>query len=537
MSDNSVTDSPLNALFDAIFDSDAAAVGAALDAHPEYLAATHSYYKHTPLHHAAYWGQQQVAEVLLARGADVNLRDEQGRTALHTRSVHRTPAVVAVLLAHGADPRLRDHQGATPLFYAATKEIAELLIAHGADPLVVLPNGWAPLHAAAVAIDGTADLVEYLLSQGCDPNARTRDRNTPIGLAAAQGRTDTVAVLLAHGANPNRKDRLRRNPLTWAIAKGDQKTVDVLLRHGAKVMDRHGDTPLHVAATEGSVEMVEHLLASGANVNAADKRGQTALHQVAWLSRPGNDLAHQKMAEVLIRHGADPTLADQQGRTPVHEAIENGAQWLSNYLLDHGGKTDPFIIAAVGNPEWIKERATSDPQVVTRVDGRGYTLLHWAAMTGATPVVHILLSHQADPNAKDQEGQTPLHMAAVHQQKGVAQLLLTHGADPSAADQRGNSPLMLASSWDDHDLMITLVRHGADTEQRNQQGLTALLRAAWYGSTGTVAVLLNLHANVNALTNKGRTVLDLAVGQRHAELAELLRAHGAKRSRNLRPEP
>ena len=109
----------------------------------------------TPLHFAAGWGHKEIAELLIAKGADVNAKSEgldmDGWTPLHCAAVFGKNEVVELLIAEGADINAKNRGGVTPLYDAAFKghkEIAELLIAKGADVNAKNENGYTPLDFA-----------------------------------------------------------------------------------------------------------------------------------------------------------------------------------------------------------------------------------------------------------------------------------------------------------------------------------------------------------------------------------------------------
>lgn len=107
----------------------------------------------TPLILAAFFGHQTVAEVLLSRGADVNLpaTDEMGSRPLHSAVASRHLAIVESLLKAGADVNVRQRDGFTPLHLAAEigqLEMARLLLQHGADPSARTETGKTPLDLA-----------------------------------------------------------------------------------------------------------------------------------------------------------------------------------------------------------------------------------------------------------------------------------------------------------------------------------------------------------------------------------------------------
>lgn len=154
----------------------------------------------TPLFQAP---NKDVAELLLAKGADVNARDNRRFTPLHVAGGGFTNRkdVVEVLLAHGADVNARDDMGMTPLYLMAfvpsqTRKM-ELLLTYGADANATANDGTTPLHVAAGY--GNKDIVELLLAHGADPNGRYSCAWTPARSAANNNHPDVVALLHQHG--------------------------------------------------------------------------------------------------------------------------------------------------------------------------------------------------------------------------------------------------------------------------------------------------------------------------------------------------
>ena len=84
-------------------------------------------------HRAAQKGHKEITELLIAKGADVNAKEEDGWTPLHYAVYEGYKEIAELLIAKGADVNAKEEDGWTPLHDAATKEIAELLIDNGAD--------------------------------------------------------------------------------------------------------------------------------------------------------------------------------------------------------------------------------------------------------------------------------------------------------------------------------------------------------------------------------------------------------------------
>jgi len=99
----------------------------------------------TPLHWAAMFGHKEIAELLISKGANVNAKKRHEWTPLHDAD---TKEIAKLLIAAGADVNAKTEEGLTPLHLAAIKEIGELLIASGADVNAKNVSGWTPLDSA-----------------------------------------------------------------------------------------------------------------------------------------------------------------------------------------------------------------------------------------------------------------------------------------------------------------------------------------------------------------------------------------------------
>jgi cytohesin len=134
----------------------------------------------TPLHYAAMYGRHEIAELLLERGADPNIQDNDGDTPLHLAAANGYSEIVKLLLEHGADPNVQDYGGMTPLHYAATGylEVVELLLEHGANPNIQNNNGYTPLHYAVA--NCRVGVARVLLDHGADPTIRDNKGRTPL---------------------------------------------------------------------------------------------------------------------------------------------------------------------------------------------------------------------------------------------------------------------------------------------------------------------------------------------------------------------
>ena len=235
-----------------------------LDARADPSSAPPSYGGWSPLLIAIHKGHTDTARLLLERGAVV---DVWCAGALGDAARLRS------LL--DADPSLATATGpsdATPLHFAASVEVARLLIERGADPTARGGYGWTPLHAAAHGARSRRDVARFLA---------TLSNERSIHLACAMGDVQEVRALL--DADPSlihaKQERMSAStlsvgdtPLHIAAALGEVEVATLLLDRGADPNVRSGDgiLPLHFAARSGTIEMAQLLVARGARLDARD---------------------------------------------------------------------------------------------------------------------------------------------------------------------------------------------------------------------------------------------------------------------------
>jgi len=174
-------------------------------------------------------------------------------------------------LAAGTDVNAKNRDGVTPLHTAAAndyKEIVELLIVEGANVNATNVDGWTPLFGAAVL--GKNKIVELLIAKGANVNAKNDDGETPLDIGT---HPKTAALLRKHGG---------KHSIFGAAAQGNIEAVKEHLADGADLdaQDTDGDTPLHHAAIYGRKEVAKLLIANGANVNAKSEGNTTPLHSL-----------------------------------------------------------------------------------------------------------------------------------------------------------------------------------------------------------------------------------------------------------------
>jgi len=241
-------------------------------------------------------------------------------------------------------------------------------------------DGMTALHYAAMG--GSAEFINYLIDKGAKLELQNAQVKTPLHLAAMNDRSEAVAALVKRG--------------TVLEAKDD-----------------YGRTALVLCARErGQVVTARILIEAGADINGADKFGDTALSLAAWRGK-------SELVDLLLEKGATVPASGQKWRDLLSMTASKG---LTNLF----------------------GRLTGKSQDLKAIAGSGENLLHAAAQGGAVEIVEALVNRGFDPAERDNYGWTPLHYAALDGRTEAARKLIERGAPLDARTIAGQSPYNVA---------------------------------------------------------------------------------------------
>jgi ankyrin repeat protein len=292
-----------------------------------------------------------VTAILLGAGAEVRAHTKGGFTALMFAAQKGDAESAQLLIAAGAEVNERvPSSGLTPIIIASAMDHADavsVLLDAGADPDATAADGFASLHYAAKN-EASLSIVRVLLVHGADPDIRLiQERReafadsgiawqgaTPLLFAAEINNLDAIKALVDAGADPLATTEQGTNALILASGGGTDlsrprtlqersaaiETARYLVAHGMDVSaaGQFGWQPIHAAAYQGLDDVIAYLVSVGADPDAMDRFGQTALSICNAVITEGLGGAYYQAPRVLRRETADMLLA--LGATPLEQS-------------------------------------------------------------------------------------------------------------------------------------------------------------------------------------------------------------------------
>lgn len=337
----------------------------------------------TPLHYAVRRNQEAFVQALLELKADPNVKSTSGRTPLHTLAGGGI-GVVDLLLSHGARINEQDNNGETPLhLFYDDPVLCEALLDRGADPNLRNNEGLSAFAQLLDDSHFRADLLRRMIEAGADLKAVNTRGETVLHLAARAGTGDVFRLALEKGAALEAQDAQGNTVLHTLMGTRNAALISqVLLRpeapHLVHEANARGLTPLGellnradymVADSDGNytpvfdkkfMEIFTLLLNVGADINEKDKKGRSILHHAVMCNKT-------EFMDRMLATGADPDLVDQDGKTALHYAIERGNLRAIDALLDRGANPDMTDAHGWTILDRLAEQGDRDSPVVQRL--------------------------------------------------------------------------------------------------------------------------------------------------------------------------
>ena len=397
------------------------------------------------------------------QGTNLNAKNAQGDTPLHSAVAGGMPNVVAMLIASGCAVNRRNNDNFTALHLLAHDDVAIVKQLHeaGADLDAVDGDGITPLHCAVAK--GLNNVVDELIRSGCDVNPKANWRPygslqlgplrrlqaeiwkevfpgtermnmclydlTPIDIAAIYGSTTMINRLALESVPLNRFLGWKFTPLHFATLCSNTAAVEQLLDLGAGVnFTSPGKfTPLHIAVIKANARITVMLLKAGADLKVSiTYKGS---------SRTALGLAYMKQEDSKLS-----AILEEEIRRDTHTSSPTSYQ------------TPPERISQVT----IQGHVAISKGLIDR------SSLHSKAVTGPVDAIKMLLDNGANVDVRDNLGNAPLTYAIICSADGkTVSFLLEQGANPNAQSSIGKTMLYLAVLFDKASAADSLLAKGA----------------------------------------------------------------------------
>ncbi|XP_044253165.1 ankyrin repeat domain-containing protein 27-like [Tribolium madens] len=330
---------------------------------------------------------------------------------------------------------------------------------------------------------GRTEIVEFLISLGAEVNSVDYFGRSALHYACLKGFQDVLLILVNCKAEVNVRDHDRNTPLHVACNNGHENCVKALF-YTSKGLDidcvnKHGDTPLHLAIKWNYVGIVRVLIENNANACIANRKNQLPV-----------SLAQNYYTERLLGQFSEPESGPKTTQCQIDQfkkidlllkAIENNDLPLTCFYLGFPNSSKHYDFQSKCHPlcncEKCEDLDTGQDSNVERINVNscnidGFTPLHFAAKYGRIELLRILLDSGALPNLKTYKTlQTPLHLACINQQLSVVKELVKCGnCEVDSQDYNGNTPLYYACVRNDAKIAQVLLTNGANADIRDFQG-------------------------------------------------------------------
>jgi ankyrin repeat protein len=432
----------------------------ALKAHVDSISATHR--DRERVFEAARAGDVEAVRRALASGFDPATPDADGRTIYQIAKERRHEAIELLardLRERTTGPETEARAIRAIISAAQSGNIAELRSGLDAHPQLIDAMGGGikkatALHLAALRNQHAA--IRLLIERGADLDRRDfPDNAAPLHFAAAHGDLETIKLLVEAGADVDAKgDDYEVGVLGWATCfrQVREDVADYLRSRGAQLnlwtaiaLDRADDVRAMIAR--------QPFLSSARMTRNQHRR--TPLHHAAAKNRA-------RIVQLLLELGADPNATDATGATALTTASqENADAMIVNDLLAAGARLDFLTAVNLGRYGEAEAMLRDDPSRIG-TDGRDTIALHLAASKKNLTAIRWLIAHGVAVNARRPMwdcNHTALHMTIENGAIEIARLLLDAGADPDIRDDKYNATALGWAEYFGRDDFAALVRH------------------------------------------------------------------------------
>lgn len=486
-------------------------------------------------------GDIHTARILLeASKGVVHIRNNDGDTALHTAVKNKHISLVKFLLSAGADANLTGKEELFPLQNAAwggDLEITSLLIP--VTYSIDARNSGRTLSPLQWAIaGGHIEIAKLLLDAGADIEIR-HYRSTPLHTAVVSNKKAAVHLLIERGANIDTPGDNENTPLGWAVLFGWMDMVETLLAYGANIHAKQelGQSLLGLALTGGLTNWdslfqevkggcIRLLLEKGAIISPEEDQKNPFIYQFIEKGYPLD------LIPGLVKAGISINKTDDSKSTPLLKAIREGKEDTAVALINAGADICPQ-----GEKYWrsfLFASVKKQSRVLNAIMQKG-------GFAGAAAAIRLnrldVLENIRGLNINSQElfgKATLLHYAASWNRPKIAQWLLAEGANPLLRNGAGAIPFPTPVQNKYNDIHEQFEKNVAN-DNIQAEWFTSLYCAVCDRNLELVKYLIACGVDIDAVSFNGLTPLHAAVKLGYGHIVKYLVEHGADIEKLYKP--
>ncbi len=492
---------------------------------------------HSKLHYAVYMRDNiGYIQQLITDGANVNLTNYTGQTALHLAALCDYHAAIPILLGNQANSDLRDNEGRTALDTAKAYERKLCIQAF----ITTDKDGNNDLHKALI-LNQSDEAIKELIKAQTSLNLKNNDGDTALHLATIHNRLEIFKELITAGADVDQTDQKGYSVLHLATINNLHEFFNELMtrRTDLNLQGYDGCTPLHLTTIHNRLEFFKKLISAGANVNQKDKKGYSVLHLATI-----NNL-HEFLKELIIVR-ANLSMKDNDGKTALDRAKSGEQNNLTIQMLTTAQETiqsqlEPAITS--NNVQTIKSLITSGADLnrmnyldqVTHYETALTLIKSGVDIDAKSSFSSLPLHNAADEkilllliaaktienrvwdeenieaianyvNTQNDQKQIALHTTIARGAYEAAKALIHLKARVNTIDSFGQIPLHIAASKDAYEVVSELIDAGAEINQQDSYGNTAVHYASIKNAiTSLQRLILNEKADLTIRNHEGKT--------------------------------
>lgn len=489
----------------------------------------------------------------LWRAIDWNAVDEHGRTefiraVMKLEGGSRVGLCYAEMLAEftETDVNVQDDEGRTALHWAC-------VLSHAG--MVMLCLSVPECRIGLKDNDGLTAFDISLRTSGGNEAIPSMFYQSMLDMEEIEPQTALLRALTITSERAGDKPVFPGAAMFAPIEASNEPLVEALINRGVDLTatNEHGDTALHVAAAKvDNVAITARLLVAGSDVNAIGNHGATALHYAV-------DTADVGMVELLLQHNADRSATDHNQRTALDIAENDQKQdlvlLLKDAMTDSSEDYRPDIVfldvqsplnmmdqkqecvvpltgettnsgVVIDQPAFGKHLPTTPLSAIEMMKVRQFSL-HEAARNGNMGIVRLYLRLGVDLEAKDTARRTPLHCAALGRHTEIVRLLLAGGAEIESVSECEYTALHHAAQAGYDEVVQLMLDSGANIHALTEAKETALHKAVWNGHIESTQTILSRGVNIEAVSKSGETALHKAAKNGSIQIINALITSGA----------